>query len=49
MAEKMTLDELRDYVRTMPDDEILCITFENPNEQEETHDREKGISEAEAL
>ena len=23
MAGKMTLDELRDYVRTMPDDEIL--------------------------
>ena len=49
MAEKMTLDELRDYIRNMPDDEILCITFEDPDEQEEAHDREKGISEAEAL
>ena len=49
MDEKMTLDELRDYIRTMPDDEILRVTFEDSDEQEEEHDREKGISEVEAL
>ncbi len=47
--EKITLDELRDYIRTMPDDEILRVTFEDPDEKEKAHDGEKGISESEAL
>ena len=49
MAEKMTLDELRYYIHTMPDDEILRITFEDSGGKEEAHDGEKGISESEAL
>ena len=37
MAVEMTLDELRDYIRSMPDDEILCITLERPGGKEEDH------------
>ena len=44
MAVEMTLDELRDYIRSMPDDEILCITFEEPAGKEEAHAGEKGSS-----
>ena len=41
MAAEMTLEELRDYIRTMPEDEILCITLERPGGKEEDHAREK--------
>ena len=37
MVVEMTLDELRDYIRSMPDDEILCITLERPGGKEEDH------------
>ena len=41
MAVEMTLDELRDYIRSMPEDEILCITLEEPGGKEEDHAGEK--------
>ena len=41
MADEMTLEELRDYVRTMPENEILCITFEEPAGKEVDHAGEK--------
>jgi len=41
MAAEMTLEELRDYVRTMPENEILCITFEEPAGKEVDHAGEK--------
>ena len=44
MAAEMTLDELRDYIRSMPEDEILCITLEEPAGKEEAHAGEKGSS-----
>ena len=28
MLQMMTLEEFREYVRSMPDDEILSVTFE---------------------
>ena len=37
MAETMTLEELRDYISSMPEDEILCITFEEPAGKEVDH------------
>ena len=42
MAAEMTLEALRDYIRTMPEDEVLCITFDGPEGKEEAHDGEKG-------
>lgn len=36
----MTVNELRDYIRDMSDDEILRITFEAPAEGKENDDRE---------
>lgn len=41
MAAEMTLEELRDYIRSMPEDEILCITLEGPGGKEEDHAGEK--------
>ena len=44
MTDVMTLEELRDYIRSMPEDEILCITIEEPAGKEEAHAGEKGRS-----
>ena len=44
MADEMTLEELRDYINSMPEDEILCITFKEPDGKEEAHAGEKGSS-----
>ena len=41
MADEMTLEELRDYINSMPEDEILCITFEEPAGKEVDHAGEK--------
>ncbi len=41
MAVVMTLQELRDYIRFMPDDEILSVTIEY---REEDHDGEEGTA-----
>ena len=37
MAAEMTLDELRAYISSMLEDEILCITFEEPAGKEVDH------------
>ncbi len=34
-AKNMTLKELEDYIRTMPDDEILQVTFEEDEDGRE--------------
>ena len=44
MADEMTLEELRDYINSMPEDEILCTTFEEPAGKEVDHAGEKGSS-----
>ena len=41
MADEMTLEELRDYINSMPEDEILCITFEELAGKEVDHAGEK--------
>ena len=41
MTDVMTLEELRDYIRSMPEDEILCITLEEPVGKEVDHAGEK--------
>ena len=41
MAAEMTIDELRDDIRTMPEGEILCITFEESAGKEVDHAGEK--------
>ncbi len=41
MADEMTLEELRDYIRTMPEGEILCITFKESAGKEVDHAGEK--------
>ncbi len=41
MADEMTLEELRDYINSMPEDEILCITIEEPAGKEVDHAGEK--------
>ena len=40
MAVEMTLQELRDYIRSMPDDEVLKITIELKEDNRERDDRE---------
>ena len=40
MVIEMTLQELRDYIRFMPDDEILKITIELKEDNRERDDRE---------
>ena len=40
MMIEMTLQELRDYIRSMPDDEVLKITIELKEENRERDDRE---------
>ena len=44
MADEVTLEELRDYISSMPEDEVLCITFEEPAGKEVAHAGEKGRS-----
>ncbi len=40
MVIEMTLQELRDYIRSMPDDEVLKITIELKEDNRERDDRE---------
>ena len=40
MAVEMTLLELRDYIRSIPDDEVLKITIELKEDNRERDDRE---------
>ena len=49
MAVTMTLEELREHIRTMPDDEILRITFEVPDGKEGDHAGEEGSRRAETV
>ena len=41
MVVEMTPQELRDYIRSMPDDEILKITIEFKEDSHERDDRER--------
>ena len=41
MVVEMTPQELRDYIRSMPDDEILKITIEFKEDSDERDDRER--------
>ena len=41
MVIEMTPQELRDYIRSMPDDEVLKITIEFKEESHERDDRER--------
>ena len=41
MPEIMTPEELRDYIRFMPDDEILKITIELKDDSQNRDDRER--------
>ena len=38
MKETMTLEQLKEYIRDMPEDEILKITFEEDEEDGGDHD-----------
>jgi len=40
MVIEMTPEELRDYIRSMPDDEVLKITIELEEDSRERDDRE---------
>ena len=42
MVVEMTPQELRDYIQSMPDDEILKITIEFKEESQERDDRERN-------
>ena len=41
MVIEMTPQELRDYIRFMPDDEVLKITIEFKEDGQESDDRER--------
>ena len=41
MPQVMTLEEFREYVRSMPDDEILKITIEFKEDSHERDDRKR--------
>ena len=41
MVIEMTPQELRDYIRSMPDDEILKISIEFKEDSHERDDRER--------
>ena len=41
MVAVMTPEELRDYIRCMPDDEILKITIEFKEDSQNRDDRER--------
>ena len=40
MVIEMTLQELREYIRSMPDDEVLKITIELKEDNRDRDDRE---------
>ena len=42
MVVEMTIQELRDYIRSMPDDEVLKITIELKEDSQERDDRERN-------
>ena len=42
MAVEMTLQALRDYIRSMSDDEVLKITIELKEDSQERDDRERN-------
>ena len=42
MMIEMTIQELLDYIRSMPDDEILKITIEFKEDSRERDDRERN-------
>ena len=42
MVAVMTPEELRDYIRSMPDDEVLKITIELKEDSRERDDRERN-------
>ena len=42
MMIEMTLQELRNYIRSMPDDEVLKITIELKEDSRERNDRERN-------
>ena len=42
MMIEMTLQELRDYIRSMSDDEVLKITIELKEDSQERDDRERN-------
>ena len=42
MVVEMTLQELHDYIRSMPDDEVLKITIELKEDSRERDDRERN-------
>ena len=42
MVIEMTLQELRDYIRSMSDDEVLKITIELKEDSRERDDRERN-------
>ena len=42
MVIEMTPQELRDYIQSMPDDEILKITVELKEDSREPDDRERN-------
>ena len=42
MVVEMTPQELRDYIRSMPDDEVLKITIELREDSHERDDRERS-------
>ena len=42
MVIEMTPQELRDYIRFMPDDEVLKITIEYKEAEQESNDREQN-------
>ena len=41
MVAVMTPEELRDYIRSMPDDEVLKITIELKEDSQNRDDRER--------
>ena len=41
MVVEMTIQELREYIRFMPDDEVLKITIEFREESHERDDRDR--------
>ena len=42
MVIEMTPQELRDYIQSMPDDEVLKITIELKEDSRERDDRERN-------
>ena len=42
MVIEMTIHELRDYIRSKPDNEILKITIELKEDSQERDDRERN-------